>query len=48
MAAVALVKEIRAEGRQITDADIDSLRNICRCSTYPRISEAIVEASTSM
>jgi isoquinoline 1-oxidoreductase subunit alpha len=42
MAAVALVKEIKATGRQITDADIDSLRNICRCGTYPRIREAIV------
>jgi isoquinoline 1-oxidoreductase subunit alpha len=48
MAAVAVVKEIGAEGRQITDADIGSLRNICRCGTYPRIREATVEASTSM
>jgi isoquinoline 1-oxidoreductase subunit alpha len=48
MAAVALVKEIKATGRQITDADIDSLRNICRCGTYPRIREAIVEAASEM
>ncbi len=37
-----------AEGRQITDADIDALRNICRCGTYPRIREAIVEAAGNM
>jgi isoquinoline 1-oxidoreductase alpha subunit len=48
MAAVALVKQVRAEGREITDADIDSLRNICRCGTYARIREAIVEAAGSM
>jgi isoquinoline 1-oxidoreductase alpha subunit len=48
MAAVALVNEIKAEGRQIADADLDSLRNICRCGTYPRIREAIVEAAASM
>ena len=48
MAAVALVNEIKAEGRQITDADIDSLRNICRCGTYPRLREAIVEAAANM
>ena len=30
------------EGRQITDADLDGIRNICRCGTYPRIREAIM------
>lgn len=30
MAAVALVNETRAAGRQIADADLDGLRNICR------------------
>src|SRR5581483_5836596 len=40
--------EISAEGRQITDADIDSLRNICRCGTYTRIRQAIVEAAANM
>jgi isoquinoline 1-oxidoreductase alpha subunit len=48
MAAVALVNEVRATGRQITDADIDSLRNVCRCGTYPRIREAIAEAAADM
>jgi isoquinoline 1-oxidoreductase alpha subunit len=48
MAAVALVKQISSEGRQISDTDIDSLRNICRCGTYARIREAIVEAAGNM
>jgi isoquinoline 1-oxidoreductase subunit alpha len=48
MAAVALVQEIKAEGRQIADADLDSLRNICRCGTYVRIREAIVDAAANM
>ncbi|WP_326627216.1 (2Fe-2S)-binding protein [Nonomuraea fuscirosea] len=41
MAAVALVRRAAAEGREITDADLDGLRNICRCGTYFRIREAI-------
>jgi isoquinoline 1-oxidoreductase alpha subunit len=41
MAAVDLVDRVRAERRQITDADLDSIRNICRCGTYSRIREAI-------
>ena len=41
MAAVALVERVRAEGRKATDADLDALRNVCRCGTYPRIREAI-------
>ena len=45
MAAVALVKKVKAEGRSITQADLDSIRNICRCGTYSRIREAIKKAS---
>jgi isoquinoline 1-oxidoreductase subunit alpha len=41
MAAIAKVKQVRAEGREITDGDLDDLRNICRCGTYSRIREAI-------
>jgi isoquinoline 1-oxidoreductase alpha subunit len=48
MAAVALVKEVQASGRQITDADLDSLRNVCRCGTYPRIREAIAAGAANM
>jgi isoquinoline 1-oxidoreductase alpha subunit len=41
MAAVALVRRARAEGREVTDADLDGLRNVCRCGTYWRIRAAI-------
>ena len=41
MAAVAKVKKARAEGHEITDADLDEIRNVCRCGTYSRIREAI-------
>jgi isoquinoline 1-oxidoreductase alpha subunit len=48
MAAVALVHEVEAEGRTITDADLDTIRNICRCGTYPRIRQAIVAGEQGM
>jgi isoquinoline 1-oxidoreductase alpha subunit len=41
MAAVALVNEIKAENRSLTQEDLDGIRNICRCGTYPRIRAAI-------
>jgi len=41
MTAVAKVREAHAAGREITDADLDEIRNICRCGTYYRIREAI-------
>ncbi len=41
MAAVAKVKQVRAEGRSITEADLDEIRNVCRCGTYTRIREAV-------
>jgi aerobic-type carbon monoxide dehydrogenase small subunit (CoxS/CutS family) len=45
MAAVAFLKENPAP----TDADIDeSLTNICRCGTYPRLRAAIHRAAASM
>lgn len=48
MTAVALVKEIRSEGREITEADLDAIRNICRCGTYARIREAIIAGAKNM
>lgn len=48
MAAVALVKKARRERRTITEADLDGIRNICRCGTYTRIREAIVEGESRM
>ncbi|MFJ8648565.1 (2Fe-2S)-binding protein [Streptomyces sp. NPDC093546] len=48
MAAVALVRRVAEEGREVTEEDLDSLRNICRCGTYPRIREAIRTAAAQM
>ena len=48
MAAVAKVKEARAKGRDITDADLDDIRNVCRCGTYFRIREAIMSGAKNM
>jgi len=48
MAAVALVDEVRAKRRNVTDADLDAIRNVCRCGTYPRIREAIKAGEAGM
>jgi isoquinoline 1-oxidoreductase subunit alpha len=48
MAAVALVRKVRREGRSITEADLDGIRNICRCGTYTRIREAIAQGERQM
>ena len=45
MAAVALVN---TKGSAITEADLDSIRNICRCGTYVRIRSAIKDGATKM
>ncbi|MEW2618662.1 (2Fe-2S)-binding protein [Streptomyces sp. NPDC048106] len=45
MAAVAKVRQARAAGHEIGEADLDEIRNICRCGTYPRIREAITAAA---
>jgi isoquinoline 1-oxidoreductase subunit alpha len=48
MNAVSLVKQAKAEGRSITDADLDEIRNVCRCGTYPRIRQAIEAGAANM
>ncbi|MBA3782730.1 2Fe-2S iron-sulfur cluster-binding protein [Nocardioides sp. InS609-2] len=48
MAAVAKVKAAQAEGREITDADLDEIRNVCRCGTYTRIRQAIKAGARAM
>jgi isoquinoline 1-oxidoreductase alpha subunit len=48
MEAVALVNDARSQGETITDDDLDQIRNVCRCGTYPRIREAITSAAGSM
>jgi isoquinoline 1-oxidoreductase subunit alpha len=48
MEAVALVNDAKSQGRTITDDDLDQIRNVCRCGTYPRIREAISSVAGSM
>ncbi len=48
MAAVALARKVRREGRSISEADLDSIRNVCRCGTYARIREAIRQGAEQM
>lgn len=48
MAAVAKVKQVRAEGREIAESDLDEIRNVCRCGTYTRIREAIKAGAAAM
>ena len=48
MAAVALVKKVRKEGRPIRNSDLDEIRNICRCGTYDRIRDAIKDGARKM
>ncbi|MBQ0985590.1 (2Fe-2S)-binding protein [Streptomyces sp. F63] len=48
MTAVALVRRVAEEGREISDDDLDTIRNICRCGTYPRIREAIRAGARNM
>ena len=46
--AAAKVTQARADGHEVTDADLDEIRNVCRCGTYSRIREAIKAGSTRM
>ncbi|TCK27178.1 (2Fe-2S)-binding protein [Pseudonocardia endophytica] len=48
MAAVAKVNQCNAEGRDVDDAAIEEIRNICRCGTYNRIREAIKAGADDM
>ena len=48
MAAVALVHAKQAIGGKITEADLDEIRNICRCGTYFRIRQAIRDGAERM
>ena len=48
MAAIAKVNEARANHVPIDDALFDQIRNVCRCGTYHRIREAIVDGAAHM
>ena len=44
MAAVDLLKRVPNP----SDADIDTITNLCRCGTYPRIRKAVKRAAASL
>jgi isoquinoline 1-oxidoreductase subunit alpha len=48
MTAVAIVEQAHAAGRRPNQADLDKIRNICRCGTYFRIREAIAAGAEKM
>ena len=48
MTAVAKVKQARAAGREISETDLDEIRNVCRCGTYHRIRQAITLGASRM
>lgn len=45
---MAAIAKVRQAGPDLGDADLDEIRNICRCGTYPRIREAIKSAAARM
>lgn len=48
MTAVAMVKAAQAKNRKVSDKDLEEMRNVCRCGTYPRIREAIKAGEAQM
>src|SRR5882757_3775795 len=48
MAAVYMVNIAKSSGKKVSNADLDELRNVCRCGTYPRIREAIKQGEAQM
>ena len=48
MDALGLISSVHAQGRRLTEADLDSFPNVCRCGTYYRIREAIKAGEATM
>jgi isoquinoline 1-oxidoreductase alpha subunit len=48
MTAVAMVKEAQAKRRKVSETQMENMRNVCRCGTYPRIREAIKQGEAAM
>ncbi|HET9075047.1 MAG TPA: 2Fe-2S iron-sulfur cluster-binding protein [Solirubrobacteraceae bacterium] len=48
MNALGVISAAHAQGRRVTDADLDQIRNVCRCGTYFRIREAIKAGEAAM
>ena len=41
-------RSIRVRWSTQARRDIDNIRNVCRCNTYPRIRDAIKDAANNM
>lgn len=48
MTAVSMVHDAQAKRRKIREKDLETMRNVCRCGTYPRIREAIKAGEARM
>jgi isoquinoline 1-oxidoreductase subunit alpha len=48
MNAIAVVEQAHNAGREVSEEDLDLIRNICRCGTYFRIREAIMAGAKAM
>jgi len=48
MAAADLISRTKKSHKKISNDDLDTIRNVCRCNTYPRIREAIKDAAQHM
>ena len=48
MTAVDLVKKAQAKGRKVSESDMENMRDVCRCGTYPRIREALKKGEAQM
>jgi isoquinoline 1-oxidoreductase alpha subunit len=48
MAAIAHVQEARKSGIPIDDGLMDTFRNVCRCGTYHRIRQAVIQGAANM
>jgi isoquinoline 1-oxidoreductase alpha subunit len=48
MTAVAVVQRAHAQGRRVSQADLDAIRDVCRCGTYARVRDAIEAGAAAM
>ena len=48
MTAVAIVEKAHAQGKTVSQKDLDSIRDVCRCGTYFRVRQAIEEGAKNM
>ncbi len=46
--AASGLRQARAAGHEVSEANLDEIRNVCRCGTYCRIREAITAGAKNM